>query len=159
MSSYQFAEHADQRGWLWDGESWEQVVTAGPPRWHVEFLLPDPVSGNMMAYIDNNLWEWKPREEARVDTDQSEVTLVAGRNATFGVRASGTLPLAFRWTKDGAALSDQDRVHGTATSSIYFSPARLEDAGVYITTATNSCGDAPSDPIVVRMPLVATRSL
>lgn len=64
----------------------------------------------------------------------------AGGRSEFAVQVNGTQPVAFSWQHDGVALTDGDRISGTATGTVVIDPLRSGDAGVYQYTATNACG-------------------
>jgi hypothetical protein len=57
---------------------------------------------------------------------------------TLSIVAAGTLPLTYQWTRDGAPLSDDGRVRGTATPTLVIHPLSRDDSGVYACVV--SCG-------------------
>ena len=72
-----------------------------------------------------------------------------GAPVSFGVAAEGTLPLTFKWYKDGAIISG-------ATNSVLAIPSvRTADAGKYTVAVSNSFGQATSAEasLDVRAPL------
>jgi hypothetical protein len=80
---------------------------------------------------------------------QSQSVLVGG-TATFTVVASGTAPLAYQWSKNGAAISG-------ATSASYTTPAAASgDNGASFTVkVTNSAGNATSAAATLTVNAVA----
>jgi beta-galactosidase len=60
-----------------------------------------------------------------------------GQAVTFNVLASGSAPLSYQWSKDGAPV-------GTNSSSIAIASAQNTDAGTYTVTITNSAGSVTS---------------
>ncbi len=71
-------------------------------------------------------------------TQPANLTVLAGQNATFQVRATGTLPLAYLWRFNGASI-------GSATQSSYTrSNVQAADAGSYSVLLTNSFGSVTS---------------
>lgn len=63
---------------------------------------------------------------------------VVGGTVTFSVTATGTLPLAYQWQRDGANLSGQKNATLTLAS------ARLPDAGAYRVVVSNTAGSMTS---------------
>jgi hypothetical protein len=70
-------------------------------------------------------------------------TVRAGTNMTFTVRASGTAPLTYQWSKDGTALT------GATESSFSLSNVQAADAGTYFAVVTNAYGSATSQGAVL----------
>ena len=64
-------------------------------------------------------------------------TVSVGGTAGFGVSASGTPPLTYRWRKGSAALTDSATLSGSTTSSLLLSNVQLADAGDYSVVVTN----------------------
>jgi len=75
-----------------------------------------------------------------ITTQPVSQSIATGQNASFSVAATGTAPLTFQWSKNGAAISG-------ATSSTYTTPAAvIADNGALFTVAvTNSAGSATSN--------------
>ncbi|MFO1478198.1 MAG: LamG-like jellyroll fold domain-containing protein [Verrucomicrobiota bacterium] len=67
-------------------------------------------------------------------------TNVVGTTATFTVSASGTLPLAFQWSKDGATLTDQGGVSGSTNATLQLNNIQYTDAGNYSVAVSNLGG-------------------
>jgi hypothetical protein len=137
--------------WAWNGEYWELLANGGPPEWRVEFMTVDPTRGRVVLYVDGSMWEWREREAPTVELPGETITLVAGRIGAVGVRASGSFPLGFSWSRDGEAVRDDAHHQGAATSSVYFLPARTTDAGTYVATVANTCGTQITEGIEVRV--------
>lgn len=68
-------------------------------------------------------------------------TVPAGQAATFSVTATGTAPLAYQWTRNGASISG-------ATSASYTTPATAaSDSGAqFRAVVSNPAGSVTSDP-------------
>jgi hypothetical protein len=67
-------------------------------------------------------------------------SVIAGKPATFSVTASGTSPMTYQWSKNGAAI-------GGATSASYTTPAEItaDNNAQFTVVATNSAGSATSN--------------
>ncbi|MBI3875485.1 MAG: immunoglobulin domain-containing protein, partial [Verrucomicrobia bacterium] len=79
--------------------------------------------------------------QAPVIVSQPQNAAVAvGANATFSVSATGTQPLGYQWSKNGAPIS------GAVGNSFTVINVQLTDAGAYSVTVTNSVGAAISAP-------------
>jgi hypothetical protein len=74
-----------------------------------------------------------------ITTQPASQTVTAGQTANFTVVATGTAPLSYQWSKNGAAISG-------ATSSTYTTPATTSsDSGAKFTVVvSNSAGSATS---------------
>ena len=78
-----------------------------------------------------------------------------GPGSTFGmgVEFLGTLPMSFHWTKDGTEILDDDagRITGLGTNQLRVNDIQLPDAGHYVLIARNSCGEASSFDLGLRV--------
>ena len=76
---------------------------------------------------------------------------LVGTTATFGVTAFAADPLAYRWRKNGANLSDGGYVSGATTSGLTLSNVSLLDAGSYdvVVTGSGSVASAPPATLTV----------
>jgi uncharacterized repeat protein (TIGR01451 family) len=68
---------------------------------------------------------------------------VSGANVTFEVMATGALPLAFQWQRNGTALAT-----GT-NASLVLANINHTDGGVYTAVITNSFGVVTSSPAIL----------
>lgn len=79
-----------------------------------------------------------------ITTQPSSKTVTAGQTATFNVAATGTAPMTYQWTKNGAAI-------GGATSSTYTTPTETttDNNAQFTVMVTNSAGSATSNAAVL----------
>ncbi|MCX8092450.1 MAG: immunoglobulin domain-containing protein, partial [Verrucomicrobiae bacterium] len=91
------------------------------------------------------------------------LTVNQGSNATFSVTATGTLPLAYQWRKNGVALSDGGRISGATTPTLVISNVIGSDAASYDVIVSNGAGPAYSaaaqlwvSPAITAQPLSRT---
>ncbi len=79
-----------------------------------------------------------------ITTQPVSQTVIAGNTASFAVAATGTAPLTYQWSKNGAAISG-------ATSSTYTTPAETTaDNNAQFTVAVgNSAGTATSNAAIL----------
>ena len=64
----------------------------------------------------------------------------AGATAKLAVRADGSLPLTYQWSKDGTALSDDGHFTGAQTSTLLVAQASYSDEGGYMVAVSNAFG-------------------
>ena len=71
-----------------------------------------------------------------ITTQPASQTVTAGQTATFSVTATGTAPLSYQWSKNGAAISG-------ATSSSYTTPATTtaDNGAQFTVVVSNSVGN------------------
>ena len=72
-------------------------------------------------------------------------TLYTTRTVTFNVSAVGSDPLTYQWRKNGAALTDTDRISGSTTPTLSLTDLQAPDAGDYDVVVTNPWDDRTSD--------------
>jgi hypothetical protein len=75
---------------------------------------------------------------AAIDADPESVSVCAGQEVSFTVRASGTAPLSYQWRLDGVDID------GATASTFTIVDAIALDAGDYDVVVTNACGSAAS---------------
>lgn len=85
-----------------------------------------------------------------ITTQPSSQTVNAGQTATFNVAATGTSPMTYQWSKNGAAI-------GAATSSTYTTPAETtsDSKAQFTVVVTNAAGSAKSNPATLTVNAVA----
>jgi sugar lactone lactonase YvrE len=85
------------------------------------------------------------------------VTLTAGSSVSFTVKANGTSPLAYQWSKAGASIA------GATASSYSIPQVHAADAGDYTVTVTNNNGAVTSNPATLTInaaqvtPIISTQ--
>jgi len=73
-----------------------------------------------------------------ITTQPQSQSVLAGSNVTFSVTASGSLPLAYHWTKNNAALT------GKTSPALSFTNVTSSHSGDYRVIITNSFGSVTS---------------
>jgi hypothetical protein len=68
-----------------------------------------------------------------------------GSNVNFTVTATGTAPLRYQWTKDGAAIP------GAISQTLALSQVKRTNSGNYSVTVTNVAGAVTSSNAVLRV--------
>jgi hypothetical protein len=118
---------------------------------------PDAVSNGVLLTVN-------PAPIApSISAQPQSQTIVAGLSATFSVTASGTAPLTYQWTKDGAPVS------GATSSSYSISDVQAANVGTYqvIVTSAALLSDTsngailtvtPAAPSITTQPLSQTVS-
>jgi len=79
------------------------------------------------------------------------VTTNVDGSATFTAVADGTNPLFYQWQKNGAGLTNSDRISGADSSTLTLTNLTLSDAGIYNVLVTNTAGSAASLYAVLRV--------
>jgi uncharacterized delta-60 repeat protein len=74
----------------------------------------------------------------------ASLTRYVGQNAAFSVNTVGTFPFTNLWQKDGAVVSDDERVRGAQTATLVISNVQPGDAGAYEFVVDNAGGRATS---------------
>ncbi len=78
-----------------------------------------------------------------IETPPAGLTVTEGGPVVFAVEASGTPPLFYTWSKDGAGIPGADG------PELAFQYAQEADAGSYTVTVSNIAGTAESAPAVL----------
>jgi hypothetical protein len=75
-----------------------------------------------------------------ITTQPASQSVIAGKTASFTVAASGTAPLTYQWSKNGAAITG-------ATSSAYTTPAETttDNNAKFTVAVSNTAGSATSN--------------
>src|SRR5690606_24385157 len=69
----------------------------------------------------------------------------AGTTVVFAVEASGGMPLAYQWKRDGANVAGDERISGVSSPSLTITGALATDAGDYTVEVSNPVGAVISD--------------
>jgi beta-glucanase (GH16 family) len=72
-----------------------------------------------------------------ITAQPADLSVAVGAAASFSVTATGTAPLHYQWSKDGAAVGADQATHS-------ISSAALADAGHYAVVVSNAAGSATS---------------
>ena len=87
-----------------------------------------------------------------ISTQPSSASILAGQTATFNIAATGTSPMTYQWSKNGAAI-------GGAISSTYTTPAETtaDNNSKFAVAVSNTAGSATSNAamLTVTSPAVA----
>lgn len=83
-----------------------------------------------------------------ISPQPQSATRYAGANVTLEARAAGS-GLTYQWFKDGAALTNSDRITGAAGPTLELSEITAGDAGQYTLKVTNTFGETTSDPATI----------
>jgi hypothetical protein len=76
----------------------------------------------------------------------SNTIAAAGSVATFELVATGGVPLAYRWRKDGVDLVNAGAIRGADEPTLVIDPVAPVHFGVYDCVVSNPCGTATSRP-------------
>ena len=88
-----------------------------------------------------------------IATQPTNATVTAGQSATFSVTATGTAPLTYQWSLNGAAA-------GTNSNTFTISQTTLAQTGAQIfVTVTNTAGHATSQTVTLTVNAVQTSAV
>jgi hypothetical protein len=82
----------------------------------------------------------EPAVAPSITTQPVNATATVGGTVTFSAAASGTAPITYQWTKDGAPIT------GATSTTLTLNAVTLASAGSYRLSATNTAGTAQSNP-------------
>jgi hypothetical protein len=93
----------------------------------------------------------QPAVAPTITTQPLDATATVGGTVSFSAAASGTAPITYQWTKDGAAVA------GATAATLTLNAVTLASAGSYQLTATNAAGSAQSAVVTLTVtePVVA----
>jgi hypothetical protein len=142
--------------WGWDGSAWTLRGVGGPSaRDHhamaydanreVMVLFGGYYSDGSDHFYDDT---WEQGWIAIVQSPVSQ-TVPVGDAVTFTVQAEGVGTLAYGWRKDGAPLTDDERISGTTTDTLHIDPVIWSDAGSYDVVVTSDYCSVTSEPAVL----------
>ena len=79
-----------------------------------------------------------------ITTQPANQSVTAGQTATFSVAATGTAPLTYQWSKNGASITG-------ATSSNYTTPATTsaDNGSTFQVKVSNAAGTTPSNTVTL----------
>lgn len=81
-----------------------------------------------------------------IATPVSDETTYLGGAASFSVSATGTAPLNYQWYFNGAPLTDNGQITGSATAVLNIADVMPANVGSYQVTVTNNYGSVTSAP-------------
>lgn len=138
----------------WDGAAWSAICPSGISSTVNDLYLFDDGGGSAMYaggafYYACDTYARRiarraPGLSPRIATSPTPLAINTGTPATFAVAVDGSEPIDYQWRKNGAPLSDDDRISGSRTNSLTIDPALVADGGAYDVVVTNGCGSATS---------------
>ena len=132
-------------------EAGELVLVVPSPARYTELARVTVLGGkswNAPAISNGRIYARSTTEAVCIDVDVSmppsitaepqSQTVTVGQSAWFSVEASGTAPLSYQWSLNGAALA------GATGSALTLDPVQPGDAGNYTVVVANSVGSVTS---------------
>ena len=110
------------------------------------------VVGNVVGNTTSNSATLAVNVPAAISTQPTSQTVNAGTSTTIIIAATGTAPLTYQWSKNGASIS------GATNGSLTFGSVQSSDAGSYTVVVGNSAGSATSNPATLAVNVPATIS-
>ena len=111
-----------------------QPANAGP----YEVIVSSPYGTNTSYSAFLNLLD------PCISTQPANKGVPAGGTAVFTASAIGTLPMTWRWRKNGVDLADGDNISGAGTSSLTVANVQWSDMAYYSVMVSNVNGTAVS---------------
>jgi uncharacterized delta-60 repeat protein len=96
---------------------------------------------------------------ASIGSQPQSQTNIAGTLTQFGVGASGTAPLSYRWRKGGTNLSDGGTLGGSGTPTLFITNSQPGDAGNYDVVVTNAYAGVTSSVAALTIWVLPTISV
>lgn len=84
-----------------------------------------------------------------ITTPPVAANVIAGKNATFTVTASGTAPLGWFWLKNGNLLANTGNISGANTTTLTVASVSATDAANYSVIVSNNVGSVTSAPVAL----------
>ena len=79
-----------------------------------------------------------------ISAQPASQNVVPGSSVTLAATVSGTPPLTYQWSKNGANLVDGGNRSGATATALTLASVQTNDAGAYVLTVTNSAGAVTS---------------
>jgi formylglycine-generating enzyme required for sulfatase activity len=86
----------------------------------------------------------QPLSSPQIVAQPQGQSALVGTTASFSVQAQGSGTLSYRWSRDGAYLSDDLRISGSAASTLQIANVQTSDAGSYRVRVGNQAGSVDS---------------
>lgn len=110
----------------------------------IRWRIPNVPGTDQGVGLDNvSFAATAPAVPPAVISSPASTSVAAGANVTLEVQATGTLPLSYQWTRDGAPLAGETR------TSLALNNVAWGDSGSYVVIVTNAFGVVASAPAVI----------
>jgi hypothetical protein len=138
--------------WEWDGTSWTQLASFGPPAQASPAMAHSSIPGTTVLFGSAGTWTLGVSCSApAISTQPTGGSWYVGEHVTLTTsHASGFEP-TFRWNKDGVELDESETQSGTRTSELTILAAAAAQSGAYTAALTNLCNTILSDPAFVEI--------
>jgi uncharacterized repeat protein (TIGR03803 family) len=121
-----------------------------------EAALVQDADGNLYGttsaggpYGKGSIFKLSITSAPQIISQPSDQTAVAGSEAQFNVTVFGASPLSYQWRLNGANLTDNDRVSGSAGRILTVNNVTANDAGTYSVVVGNRLGSVTSSGAVL----------
>jgi|GEM_PF-2129322 len=147
-----------------DGATWTayESIASSKSNWELFNNGGDTNVGNKTVYVrykddagnestmfsDTIVFDPGPAITSQPD---GRVSVAAASDLTLEAGVTGYPLLHFQWLRNGAAITNGNRINGADTSKLAISTAEMSDAGGYVLLITNSYGSITSQVCRVRV--------
>ena len=93
-----------------------------------------------------------------ISVPPQNTAVILGSNATFRVTATGSVPIGYRWQKDGTNLTNGGRISGATSNVLTIAATVTNDEGGYSVSLSNIVGSltSPAATLTVLVPATIT---
>jgi hypothetical protein len=91
-----------------------------------------------------------------ISVPPQNTAVILGSNATFRVTATGSVPIGFRWQKDGTNLTNGGRISGATSNVLTIATTVTNDEGGYSVSLSNIVGSLTSSAATLTILVPAT---
>lgn len=110
------------------------------------------IGGDKMRFIDglssSHFARYSETGEPQIGLQPEDTSAEIGASVELSVGVAPGYdrfgPLTYAWTKNGSPVTNDERISGVATATLRIAYARVGDAGEYVCTVGNGCGEAVS---------------
>ena len=121
-----------------------------------DVVITNMVATNVYTAVTSQVATLSVFQRPSISIPPQNTPVVLGSNATFRVTATGSLPIGFRWQKDGTNLTNGGRISGATSNVLTIASTVTNDAGGYSVSLSNIVGQLTSSAATLTVLVPAT---